>query len=610
MNRRKPDRRRTQLVLLCVGWGVAVAILQVVGFGPLQRQEWYLLDARFRLRGPRPPDPDIVVLGIDQRSLTADRFTPQELEKYPELARLKTFPYPRIVYADLIEKLVQAGARTVAIDLLFLSPRPGDEELRAVLARYPDRVVLAANFSDDGRQLLMPWVVIPEHIPLEQITGYVNFWPDPDGVIRRARYHTTAAAQAGVTPRADEPQLQSFAMRVAGRDGPVGLIDFSGPSGTYPSIPLADVFYPKTWEQNLDWGARFRNKIVLIGPTGNYQQDQHPTPFGLKDGVEIHADTVATIRQGYAPHEMPVWFDFMVLVVLAVGMVFLLSAAGHPMGKLLLMLMLAAAYGAVAHGAFLWANQVWKVAAPWWVVAGSGVGGLTLQSVAERWERLRIRRTLDRYVSREVAEEILRHSDEYEQTLGGQRRAVTILFSDVRDFTTLSEQQDPVELVRQLNEYLSAMVDVVMQHGGTLDKFIGDAIMAIWGAPTSRGPAEDAWRAVQTAHEMRVRLAKLQERWTREGRPLMRIGIGLNHGEVVVGNIGSPQRMEYTVIGDPVNVASRVEGLNKTFHTDILLTDSVYDLVRDRVEVELAGATPVKGRAKPVNVYKLVGLRS
>ncbi|MCS7049558.1 MAG: adenylate/guanylate cyclase domain-containing protein, partial [Verrucomicrobiae bacterium] len=554
-------RRRIQIYLMCVGWAAAVAVAQVMKFGPLHRQELGLVDARFRLRGPRAPDPDVVVIGIDQRSLTADRFTAEELAANPALARLKAFPYPRTVYADLIEKLVSAGARVVAIDLLFLSPRDGDEVLRAAIARHADRVVLGSNFTDDGRQLLVPAVVVPEGVPVERVTGYVNFWPDVDGVVRRARYRTTAAEQAKVRPRAGEPVVESFAARAVGKVGPVGLIDFAGPAGTYRSVALAEVFYQKTWERNLQNGAVFRDKIVLVGPTGNFQQDQHPTPFGPKDGVEIHAETIATIRQGHAPVEMPAWFEVLVLVVLSVGVGMLLNATGHPMGKLVLLVVLGLAYGGVAHGAFVWANQVWPVAAPWWVVAGSGVGGLTLQFVAERLERLRIRRTLDRYVSREVAEEILRHSEEYEQTLGGQRRAVTILFSDVRDFTTISEQTDPVELVRQLNEYLGAMVDVVMRHGGTLDKFIGDAIMAVWGAPTSHGAPEDAWRAVQTAYEMRQRLAELQRRWELEGRTRLRIGIGLNHGEVVVGNIGSPQRMEYTVIGDPVNVASRVEGL-------------------------------------------------
>ena len=154
------------------------------------------------------------------------------------------------------------------------------------------------------------------------------------------------------------------------------------------------------------------------------------------------------------------------------------------------------------------------------------------------------------------------------------------------------------------------MTEIVLQYHGTLSKFIGDAIMAIYGAPLSAGSVEDAWRAVQTAHRMRLRLAELQAGWVAHGRPSLRIGIGINHGEVLLGNIGSPHRMEYTVVGDPVNVASRVEGLNKEFGTDILLTEAVYELVKDHVEVQRVGTTAVKGREQPLKVYRLQGLRA
>jgi adenylate cyclase len=353
-----------------------------------------------------------------------------------------------------------------------------------------------------------------------------------------------------------------------------------------------------------------RDAFVLIGPAGNFQHDQHPTPFGPMDGVEIHANAIATLMRGDAPREAPAAVGIVSIFVLALATARLLSVAVHPLGKLGLLVAIGAAYFAVAQTAFAWRGVVLLVAAPLWTVAGGGVLGVAMQVVAERLERLRVRRTLDRYVSKQVAEEILRHGEEYAASLGGERRNVTILFSDIRGFTTISEQSSPVELVAQLNEYLTVMVDVVMKYDGTLDKFVGDAIMTVYGAPLSRGAAEDAWRAVQTAAEMRTRLAELQQRWRAAGKPELRIGIGLNHGEVVVGNIGSPQRMEYTVIGDPVNVASRVEGLNKEFGTDILLTESVYELVKDRVEVKRLEATAVKGREQKVNVYALEWLKT
>jgi adenylate cyclase len=178
--------------------------------------------------------------------------------------------------------------------------------------------------------------------------------------------------------------------------------------------------------------------------------------------------------------------------------------------------------------------------------------------------------------------------------------------SDIRGFTALSESMvNPLELVAQLNEYFTAMVEIVMRHEGTLDKYIGDAILAVYGAPLSAGPAEDALRAVRTAVEMREELAKLQEHWKATGRPPIHIGVAVNSGEVIVGNIGSPRRMEYTVIGDAVNETSRVEGLNKEFNTDILITESTYELVRDHAEVERIGSHTVRGRSKATNLYSL-----
>jgi adenylate cyclase len=303
------------------------------------------------------------------------------------------------------------------------------------------------------------------------------------------------------------------------------------------------------------------------------------------------------------------WLGQVCLIALALATAIIVQAAGNPLAKLGWLMLLMAVYFSLTYVSFR-GGAVWPVAGPLWVVAGGGVLGLATQVVAEQLEKRRLRLTLERYVSKPVADEILQRSEQYEASLSGQRKPVTILFSDIRGFTSSSEQADAAQLVAQLNEYLTAMVAVVMKNEGTLDKFIGDAIMAVYGAPIGRSPADDAWRAVQTAFEMRLRLAELQRRWEAAGKPVWRIGIGLNHGDVIVGDIGSPQRTEYTVIGDPVNVASRVEGLNKDFGTDILLTESVVDLVRDRVEVKQLGSLPVKGRTQQVAVYALVALRN
>ena len=201
-------------------------------------------------------------------------------------------------------------------------------------------------------------------------------------------------------------------------------------------------------------------------------------------------------------------------------------------------------------------------------------------------------------------EHVLENPDDL--TLGGERKPVTILFSDIRGFTTLSETMDEEEIIAQLNEYLTEMVECVNHHGGTLHKFIGDAVMAVWGDVISKGPEEDARRALRAALEMRPTLAKLNEKWRAEGRPPFKIGIGLNQGEVIVGNIGAPQRMEFTVIGDVVNAASRIEGQTKEWHADIAVGENVKALAGDGFHFRTLGLIRLAGKRNALRMYAVV----
>ena len=612
-------RGRSGIFLLCLAWATLVAVAEHYGLRTLMTEEMASVNFRFQLRGPEPAAPEIIVLAIDQRSIVTDMFDEEELRESPALAALRNFPFPRSVYAEAIERLCDAGARVVAIDMLFQSPREEDADLQRVVERYRDRVVLGSNFSADGTQLMMPNSVVPKTIPCEDVAGYVNFWADADGFVRHTHYQRYASIEAGVEPYEGEPTVKSFAALAGQKFRPhlalpdwqqSTLINFPGPPGTFLVYPLYQIFYDKIWERNLDNGAVFRDKIVIIGPGGNYQHNGFPTPFGdgspaEMPGVEIHAAALATLLHGTSPQTLPAWLNPVILIALGIFTALLIAPSFHPLLKLLALLTVAMAYSAVAIVSFSYARTIVPVVAPLWVLAGSGVLGIAMQVVLERLEKTRVRQTLEKYVSAPVAAEILRNNEEYEHSLGGERRHVTILTSDVRGFTTLSETSDPLELVQQLNEYFTAMVEVVMKHEGTLDKYIGDAILAVYGAPLSAGPAEDALRAVRTAVEMREELVKLQEAWKAKGRPPIKIGIGLNSGEVIVGNIGSPRRMEYTVMGDVVNVACRVEGLNKELGTDILITESVYELVREHVEVELMESRTVRGRAKSTDLYFL-----
>lgn len=219
-------------------------------------------------------------------------------------------------------------------------------------------------------------------------------------------------------------------------------------------------------------------------------------------------------------------------------------------------------------------------------------------------ERNLVKDTFSRYVTWQVAEEILKDPDKI--VPGGSRQEVTVLFSDIRGFTTFSETHTPEEVLSHLNEYLSAMVDVIFKYEGTLDKFIGDAVMAVFGSPIKHG--DDPLRAVKAALEMKERLNELNKKWGREGKVPLEIGIGINTGEVIAGNIGDVRRMEYTVIGDNVNLASRIEGLTKNYGCPIIISENTYEKVRDIVKVRELGNTSVKGKTRGIEIFELLGL--
>jgi adenylate cyclase len=218
-----------------------------------------------------------------------------------------------------------------------------------------------------------------------------------------------------------------------------------------------------------------------------------------------------------------------------------------------------------------------------------------------------VRRTLESYVSADVVREVLDNPASYLNALGGTRAHVVVLMTDLRGFTTISESLDSNQLVTQLNEYLAAMVDDIFALRGSIDKFIGDAILAVWGHLNSSGAREDATRAVQAFFRMRESLQRLNSDWTARGMPTLSMGCGINFGEVVFGNIGSARKKEITVIGDAVNVAARLEGLTKHYDRDLLLGEAAADLVRDSYALQFIDRVAVKGKSKPLDIYSVIG---
>lgn len=230
--------------------------------------------------------------------------------------------------------------------------------------------------------------------------------------------------------------------------------------------------------------------------------------------------------------------------------------------------------------------------------------GITVyRYVTEEREKKKIRGAFQYYLTASVINEILK--DPSKLKLGGDKKQLSVMFSDIRGFTGISEKLTPEELVRLLNEYLTAMTDVVFKYDGLLDKYIGDAIMAVFGAPLDQ--PDHALRACRTALEMMSELKRLREKWAAEGRPDVNIGVGVNTGDMVVGNMGSEMRFDYTVIGDSVNLASRLEGTNKEYGTNIIISEFTYESIRNELFCRELDAVRVKGKKLPVRIYELLG---
>jgi len=610
---------------------------------------------RFHQRGVVPPDNRIAFLAIDDASIFGESLDEEDTEyikKNPGYELLRDFPYPRKTYVLAIEKLVKAGARVVVFDLVLSKESPlgqgnagkaDDVALTRALIKYRDKVVIGANFTSNEtgseavrsmEALTMPHSnllpssmrpkIVPE-LPDKEIVGYVNYAMDPDTFIRRMDPVGWPFSNEGKKTLETLPySIDALAVKKAfpeiklPRPFEFRFIKFAGPNGTYNPIPFHLLFRTKAWEPGrppLYEGKVFKDKIVLIGPRANFMHDDHTTPFGAgvaykMFGPDIHCNAIATLLSPHVLREVGAVTGLVIIGLFGLVYAFILRIPKSPLGKFVP----AIGFGLYYLGLAQWTFEGLDLFIPLTPVAillvGSTVSVVTLQAIIEQIEKRRVSGMFQSYISKNVAQELIKSGQDVNSLMIPRRREVTVLFSDVRDFTTMTEGSDPVRFVQQLNEYLTAMVECVFDNHGTLDKFVGDAVMAVYGNPTSLGKAEDAWCAVKTAIEMRKRLADLNERWEKEERTPFRIGIGLNHGPVMAGDIGSSQKKEYGVIGDTVNVTSRVEGLTKEQKADILITDTVYDLVQDRLNADERGEMTVKGRAKPVKIYALKSLKT
>jgi adenylate cyclase len=597
-----------------------------------QRAEGLLIDNRYLLRGSRAPAPEIKLVGLETSSFKLDALAPEEIAASPTLQLMQQpWPWDRKVYAAILEKLMGAGAKVVIFDFVFASETEGDDVFAQALQKYKDRVVIGEMFADESgignesdlnsktkklsgpnERLLLPGT--------DSVVGLVNMWPDPDGVIRFVKYRTSIENESGIHGMGfPEDLIHASALGVekftgknlAPPDDEFHLIDFQGPAKTYQPLPVENMFVESLWQKKpFSSGIIFSNKIVIVGPIAEILHDVHPTPFGEMPGPEIHAQIMAALLHGNGLAETSPAFN--IALALAATVFALVICLGIPQAllKFLLLVLTTIAFFAACQIAFKHGHVV-AMMPPLFCLITTGLSGVVLQFALEQIERRRYRNVLDRYVSENVAKTILNDRRSFVEALKGRKQPVTVLFSDIRGFTTMTESSDAEKLVAQLNEYFADMVGSVLAQSGTLQKFIGDAIMAVWGDTHSLGEEMDARRAVAAALQMRAALAKLNSGWQQNpNRVKLSIGIGVNHGEVIVGNIGHPKRMEFTVLGDGVNLAARLESATKQFHTDILIGEQVEKLTREHFIYRAVDLMTVKGKTKPVEVFSLLSDRA
>ncbi|MBN1210060.1 MAG: adenylate/guanylate cyclase domain-containing protein [Myxococcaceae bacterium] len=488
---------------------------------------------------------------------------------------------------------------------------------------YNDRVELAT---------LQSWRMESAQLPLAVLAGaserlgFFNTSADPDGTLRRVPLFAllegpggllpslelqTAAAYLGskVEPVVDPSENKILGARLRRPDGkllplrvplpadePFLLINYPGPAESFTTLSLADVvdgaFEP----------AAVRGKAVLVGVTlvGNF--DQRVTPFKeIEPGVYVHAAALSNIlSQGFLVRPEGAQ---------PLELLFMLGAAVL-LARLLPRVRFAWKLGAVAVlvGAWLGVDQLLfargaQVATvlPLASLLTSAFGVIFLGYFSVDAEKSRLRETFQHYLDASVMEQVLAHPEKLK--LGGERKELTVLFSDIRGFTTLSERMTPEQLVGFINEYLTPMTDVVFANGGTLDKYIGDAIMAFWGAPVDQ--PDHALRACGAALGFLEKLGPLRARWRAAGMPEVDIGVGISTGLMNVGHMGTANRFNYTVMGDAVNLASRLEGLNKTYDTHVLISAETYAQTRGHVTARRLGVVRVKGKRAPTDLYEL-----
>lgn len=608
---------------------VVSAILAFIFSWTFENLELKSYDTRFAIRGAMDVEQDnIAIVGIDDQTFST--------------LNLK-WPFPRALYARAILNLAEAGARLIVVDIEFQdasAPENGRQDiLLAGAIKRSGNVILAGSLIKE-LGLNNTFNSYPEK-PLQMFLdagakwSMINTSRDDDSFIRRYMLFQEHNNQPYLSMSTQVQQLLRFGsastknivldddgyfvlgdQHIPKIDHNSMLINFRGPAKTFPTYSLSSIIDDEKMNLGEDdtnifeihkLEGTFKDKIVFIGATSETLHDTKFSPFFSYQGrtrklpgVELHANALSTLLRGDFIKTENAFIGILMVFFLA-GLSALITKWLNPLKGFVGIATLMLFYFVVSVYLFMH-NLLWiEITGPSFAIMLSYVGNVVHTTLTERKERVRIKKSWEQYMSKDVIDAMLSSGDL--PTYGGERKELTILFSDIRGFTTFSEKHSADVVVKKLQEYLTDMVDVIFQHKGTLDKFVGDEIMAVFGAPYFY--KEHAEKACHTALEMMKRLGQIQKRWSAKKEDYFEIGIGINSGTVISGNLGASQHYDYTVIGDDVNLGARLEGANKQYGTAIIISEFTYSLVKKKAKVRELDLVRVKGKKKPVRIFEL-----
>jgi len=598
---------------------------------------------RARFAVDPPGDRDIVIVDIDNASYSA------------LTAKLGRWPWTRRVWTELVRYLTPGAPKLVLFDILFSGSETEDVDRDfAGAVQKAGNVLLPFAFVagkiDTSENVFTPpakaavqlaggargnslshagWSLDAPNQALEKAAlgiGSNLAFPDSDGITRRLplviRYDdhdwatvwfAAAARLRGLAlpaARFDSNQFSAGPMRLpVDRDGKYVVRWHGDTLSSYRRVPLWEMIcsiYPTQCDSSVPHhnASEFQNKIVIVGASAAGSYEVRPTAVSeTAPGMFVLATAIDNLLHNQAVRLTP-WPVAVLLLLLLCGIpawaVVRYRSITTPLAITAALILV---YSAICF--FAYKQNLWlPMSAPLLAAALSFTGNTSYRYLTVDRELSRTRGTLERYVSPQLVSFVMDRLDEF--NFKGEKKKLTVLFSDVRSFTTLTEKSDPVELLTQLNEYLEAMTDIVFRYDGIVDKFIGDGIMAHWGAFTPDKP--NAKLAAHAALDMFKRLAELNQHWIAEGRPPLDIGVGINTDLVIFGNVGTGKKVDFTAIGDGVNLAARLESSNKEMKTHIIISASTLEELGDKARVRPLGSIIVKGKTVGVEIYELLGL--